>query len=67
MTLFVLIIDVSVAAFVDATIAGVVDVIEVDVAVVSNNVFLVAFIVVVVVVNDAVIVAVVVAVNTQLS
>lgn len=66
MTLFVLIIDVSVAAFVDATIAGVVDVIEVDVAVVSNNVFLVAFIVVVVV-NDAVIVAVVVAVNTQLS
>lgn len=66
MTLFVLIIDVSVAAFVDATIAGVVDVIEVDVAVVSNNVFLVAFIVVVVV-NDAVIVAVVVAVYTQLS
>lgn len=66
MTLFVLIIDVSVAAFVDATIAGVVDVIEVDVAVVSNNVFLVAFIVDVVV-NDAVIVAVVVAVNTQLS
>lgn len=66
MTLFVLIIDVSVAAFVDATIAGVVDVIEVDVAVVSNNVFLVALIVVVVV-NDAVIVAVVVAVNTQLS
>lgn len=64
--MFVLIIDVSVAAFVDATIAGVVDVIEVDVAVVSNNVFLVAFIVDVVV-NDAVIVAVVVAVNTQLS